>query len=75
METKAELREKIIKLEIELAQTRQMIVICAECHDIRDKQDKWHPIADFLAIKFKINFSHSICPKCAKKLYPEFYKK
>jgi len=68
-----ELEKVIIEQENELEKIKQTLIICANCHNIRDKQNDWHPVADFINSRFKINFSHGICPKCAKKLYPDFY--
>lgn len=28
---------------------------------------------DYITARFKAESTHSICPDCAKKLYPEFY--
>ena len=52
----------------------ETISMCANCHDIHDKQDNWYNISNFLLDRFGIKSSHGICPKCAKELYPEFYK-
>ncbi|MBW2615776.1 MAG: cyclic nucleotide-binding domain-containing protein [Deltaproteobacteria bacterium] len=48
--------------------------ICANCKKIRNEDDSWIPIEKYITEHSEAEFSHGICPECAKKLYPEFYK-
>ena len=48
--------------------------ICANCKKIREEDDSWTPIEEYIHDHSETEFSHGICPECAKKLYPEFYK-
>ena len=48
--------------------------ICANCKKIREDDDSWTPIEVYIRDNSETEFSHGICPECAKKLYPEFYK-
>ncbi len=48
--------------------------ICANCKKIRESDDKWVPIEEYITEHSEAEFSHGICPECAKKFYPEFYK-
>jgi len=48
--------------------------ICANCKKIRKNDDSWTPIEEYIHDHSETEFSHGICPECAKKLYPEFYK-
>lgn len=57
---------------MELQALRGLVPICANCKSIRDNQDNWHPIEHYLIRHPKAEFSHGICPKCMKKLYPDF---
>ena len=58
----------------ELFELRNMLPICASCKKIRDDKEYWESVEDYLSKHFDLNFSHSICPECSKKLYPEFHK-
>ena len=49
--------------------------ICAGCKKIRDDQGEWHEVEGYLHDKTGADFSHSICPECAIKFYPEFTQK
>jgi len=48
--------------------------ICANCKSIREEDGTWVPIEEYIGDHGDTVFSHGICPACAKKLYPEFYK-
>lgn len=49
--------------------------ICASCKNIRDDKGYWKQIEDYIRDHSEAEFSHSICPECLKKLYPDFVKK
>ena len=49
--------------------------ICASCKKIRDDKGYWNQIESYIKEHSEAEFSHSICPECAKKLYPEFLEK
>jgi len=48
--------------------------ICSQCKDIRDSIGYWHPIEEYLQGLSDADFSHSLCPNCAKELYPDMFK-
>ena len=45
--------------------------ICATCKKIRDDQGYWNQIESYIKDHSEAEFSHGICPDCAKKLYPD----
>jgi hypothetical protein len=45
--------------------------ICAKCKKIRDDNGKWVGIETYIRERTEAQFSHSICPACAKGLNPE----
>ena len=49
---------------------RGLIPICASCKQVRNDQGYWERIEDYVGRHSETKFSHSICPECAKKLYP-----
>lgn len=74
----AELREKNVELEKALTEVKKLsglLPICANCKKIRDDKGYWNQIELYIRDHSEVEFSHSICPECAKKLYPEFYDK
>ncbi len=52
---------------------RGLIPICANCKKIRDDQGYWQDVAVYVSKHSEADFTHGICPDCAKKLYPQFY--
>ncbi|MBN1698837.1 MAG: GAF domain-containing protein [Spirochaetales bacterium] len=55
----------------EIRAFRGLVPICSNCKNIRDEQGIWHPIEHFISSNTRIEFSHTFCPICAKKLYPD----
>ncbi len=51
-----------------------LLPICAFCKDIRDDSGYWHQVEAYIKEHSKANFSHGVCPDCAKKHYPEYFK-
>jgi len=68
-------QEKEIALEkLQEALTKILsgfLPICAKCKKIRDDKTEWVEIEVYIRDRTEVEFSHSICPKCAKELYPE----
>jgi YesN/AraC family two-component response regulator len=50
-----------------------LLPICASCKKIRDDQGYWTQIEVYIRDHSEAEFSHGICPTCAKTLYPEFF--
>jgi hypothetical protein len=45
--------------------------ICANCKKIRH-QDNWEQLEEYIRRNSLAEFTHTICPECMKKLYPDF---
>lgn len=66
--------KKLTEYLMELQTLRGLVPICSNCKSIRDNQNNWHPIEHYLIRHPDAAFSHGICPKCMKELYPELSK-
>ena len=55
----------------EVKTLRGLLPICASCKNIRDDKGYWNKIEFYIADRSEAEFSHSICPDCAQKLYPD----
>ncbi len=69
-------KEQVIKKELDKALSkvkylRGLLPICASCKNIRDDNGYWNQIEEYLRYHSEVEFSHSICPDCAEKLYPD----
>ncbi len=49
--------------------------LCSHCKKIREDNGSWIVLEEYIEDHSDAEFSHSICPECSEKLYPEFYKK
>ena len=75
---------RIVKLQISLAdnvkelenallyikELQGFLPICSYCKKIRDDQDYWQQVEDYVTRHSEVQFSHSICPDC----YDRFVK-
>ncbi len=70
--------EKInLELQKSLIENKELsglLPICASCKKIRNDDGYWEQIEGYIRDHSKADFSHGICPDCATKLYPDFYK-
>ena len=70
-------RERLIEKLQESLDTiktlRGILPICASCKMIRDDKGYWNQVEVYIRDHTEAEFSHGICPDCAKKLYPEFF--
>lgn len=58
--------------EAELKTLRGLLPICASCKNIRDDQGYWNQIEVYVSARSPVEFTHSLCPECIKKLYPDY---
>jgi len=64
-------RDKLQKTLSEVKTLRGFLPICAHCKKIRDDKGYWNQIESYIRDRSDAEFSHGICPECAKKLYPD----
>ena len=69
---KREITEKLEDSLQEIKVLRGILPICASCKKVRDDHGYWSQIENYIREHSEAEFSHSICPDCVKKLYPEF---
>ena len=49
-----------------------LLPICSNCKKIRDDKGYWNQIESYIRDHSEAEFSHGICPECAKKYYPDY---
>ena len=49
-------------------QLKELIPICAWCKRVRDDEDYWHSIEEYLHLNTGSDFTHGICPHCLENL-------
>jgi len=65
---------QIKKAQEEIHILKGILPICSNFKKIRNDSGYWEQIESYIRDHSEAEFSHGICPDCAKKLYPEFYK-
>ena len=73
---RAEQEKEALIRELEQALTEirtleGLLPICASCKSIRDDKGYWNELETYISDHSNAEFSHSVCPDCFKRLYPE----
>ena len=74
-ELKTAMREQK-RLEAQLAETLAKVLsgylpICSRCKKIREESGQWREVESYIHAKTAADFTHTVCPECARLLYPE----
>ena len=73
-----QLRNRVTELEVAMAHIKFLqgiLPICMFCHRIRDDEESWRRIEDYLEEHADVQLSHGLCPQCFEKHYPEQFHK
>ncbi|MCL5267529.1 MAG: hypothetical protein M1469_05435 [Bacteroidetes bacterium] len=74
LELKVEQRtHEIMEAQASIKTLGGLIPICSNCKKIRDDKGYWEQLEQYIHNHSGAEFSHGICPECAKKLYPEYF--
>ena len=68
LEQNREMKEALEHIKV----LQGLIPICSYCKKIRDDKGIWDQIETYISHHTDAEFSHSICPDCMKKFYPEY---
>jgi DNA-binding response OmpR family regulator len=63
--------EALVKALAHIKQLQGVLPICAYCHKIRDDKEVWQKLEAYVEDHSDARFSHSYCPECLDKHYPE----
>jgi CheY-like chemotaxis protein len=78
VELQAELTNRVAELEramVEITELRGILPICAYCKSVRDDQNYWQTVEQYIGSHADVKFSHGICPKCIETVVkPELEK-
>jgi hypothetical protein len=70
-------REKLIlELQDALAKVKTLSGLlpnCSACKRIRNDKGYWNQIEIYIQSHSDAEFTHSFCPECMKRLYPEIF--
>lgn len=79
----SELSEKVEQLEAEIVEReraeqeierlRGILPLCSVCKKVRDDEGAWHNVDSYIQNHSQADVSHSLCPACMAKKYPDIY--
>ncbi len=72
-DTQKQLVADLKKALDEVKQLTGLIPICCACKKIRDDTGYWNQLEAYISMHTDADFTHSICPDCKTKLYPELF--
>jgi hypothetical protein len=72
-------KEKMHALELEasiakIKTLRGLVPICPGCKKIRNDEGYWQQVEVYVSEHSEADFSHCLCPQCAKRLYPGYFR-
>jgi PAS domain S-box-containing protein len=64
------------RLKAELAETLAKVLsgylpICSRCKKIKEDSGHWKAVETYIQARTAADFTHTLCPECARHLYPE----
>ncbi len=74
--TQRELEQRNEQLQGALGSVKQLsglLPICGSCKKIRNDKGYWEQIEAFIRQRSEAQFSHGICPDCARRQYPDIF--
>ena len=74
IESRSKLNSTVLDLRAALSEVKKLqgiLPICSYCKKIRDDHGAWQGIEGYVRERSDAEFSHGICPECAKKHYPD----
>jgi PAS domain-containing protein len=54
----------------QVTQLEGLLPMCAHCRNVRDDRGYWTRLDEYLSTRAPVEFTHAICPDCARRLYP-----
>jgi len=65
---------RVLEANAKVRRLEGLLPICAACHKIRDGSDYWHRVEAYISSHSDASFTHSICPECMARLYPDYVR-
>ena len=71
VELRPKLADRVSQLEAAMGRVKQLhglLPICAYCKKIRDDQNYWQRVEEYVSAHTDAQFSHGICPECYERI-------
>lgn len=75
IEQREELIRELKTAKNEVVTLSGLLPMCSSCKRIRDDKGYWNQVDVYITEHSDAMISHGLCPECARKMYPNFYKK
>jgi hypothetical protein len=62
------------ELEKEVHVLKGILPICSFCKKIRNQDGNWEALEHYITVHSEAEFTHGMCPECAKQHYPDYFK-
>jgi PAS domain S-box-containing protein len=59
---------------LEVDTLKGILPLCSICKKVRDNKGNWEQVDVYISKHTQADISHSLCPECMKKHYPEEYE-
>jgi K+-sensing histidine kinase KdpD len=70
-----EANRKLIASLHEIKILRGILPICSYCKRIRSEEEAWAPMETYIHEHSEADFSHTVCPDCLGKHFPDIYER
>jgi PAS domain S-box-containing protein len=64
-------RDRLQDAVLKIKKLSGLLPICSSCKKIRNDKGYWNLLETYIQDHSEAEFTHSICPDCAKELYPD----
>jgi PAS domain-containing protein len=54
---------------------QKIVPICAKCKQIRNDKGFWAAVDEYFHVNMDLDFSHGLCPKCAREAFAELERR
>jgi len=68
-------KETLIQALTENKILKGVLPVCSFCKKIRNENNEWQTMESYITSRSDAKFSHSFCPDCGKRHYPEYYER
>lgn len=76
VDLKSELAGRVRELEHAISHIKRLqgiLPICMHCGKVRDEQEVWQKLEEYVMENSEAEISHGLCPDCLTKHYPEYF--
>jgi hypothetical protein len=63
--------DRMARQETQIRVLEGLLPICSFCKRIRDEAGEWRQVESYVAARSRARFSHTFCPECGRRHYPD----